>query len=185
MLLLLTVMVSSCSRGSQRRSATYTAAMICRRSAGFCGWSMSAESGNHTPGAQAAPLRGQQNVTHRLTQVVRFRNSSAGIAAHPDIERQNGSPVVPPLSPGCLCLSATTPFDVIAPPPWVTSPFRITLLLIRVVSASITNSPVLQETTCEDSISTLFTPRIIQRPVAGSYSNQPPSSYAVVRTFRV
>ena len=29
---------------------------------------------------------------------------SAGIAAHPDIERQNGSPVVPPLVAGVFML---------------------------------------------------------------------------------
>lgn len=42
--LLLMVMESSVSRGSQRLSATYTADMTCRRNAGFCGWSISADS---------------------------------------------------------------------------------------------------------------------------------------------
>ncbi len=38
------VMESSVIRGSQRLSATYTADMTCRRNAGFCGWSISADS---------------------------------------------------------------------------------------------------------------------------------------------
>lgn len=99
------------------------------------------QQGTVYPASKAATLRRQQNIPHGMARVIGFRNGLASIAIYPDIERQIGSPVVPPLSPRCLCLSATIPFDVIAPPPRVTSPFRITLLLIRVVSASIINSP--------------------------------------------
>ena len=83
MLLLLIVMVSICSRGSQRCNATYTADMICRRSAGFVAGQSARTTGNRIPGGKAATLRRQQNIPHGLAQVIRFRYCLAGIAVHP------------------------------------------------------------------------------------------------------
>ncbi len=185
MLLLLIVMVSSCAAAPQRCNATYTADMICRRNAGVLRLVNQRDSREpYSRRQDDLPCGVRQNIPHGLTQVIRFRNGLAGVAVHPDIKRQNGPPVVPPLSPWCLCLSATTR---------LTSSLRhrhrsATVSHIAIQDHAVVNTgrigldhklPCFAGTSCDDSISTALTPRIIQRPVAGSYSNQPPSSYSV------
>ena len=66
-----------------------------------------------------------------------------------------------------------------APPPWVTPPLITTSLFMRVLLASTTNSPVFRVMLSAAAITMDLMPRTCQRPVAGSYSNQPPSGYSV------
>lgn len=71
--------------------------------------------------------RGQQNVTHRLPDVMEASQSATGFPVHPNIFYgcHTGAPVFPPLSPGWICECSTLPFEERLPPVCTTPPFIV------------------------------------------------------------
>ncbi len=57
--------------------------MTCRRNAGFCGWSISADSGNHIHDGQCGYPAASAECPARLAQMVNISNDFAAGIVHP------------------------------------------------------------------------------------------------------